>query len=299
MTTINVKFRRPDGITVDGALVTSGQVVFSVANRYSTADGEMMPIQLTAPVNTSIELAAGPWRADITLAAANIYTETRYVSVPGYGNIDIDALTEIDPATLTPSTPLVSEDHVALVALQAEVAAMDGGASNLAGINGMTDYMRIVNTSVDADAARSVLGAGQSSVEIGNTTGTAGDGGLLNDITDIVASKADDSATAHINNDETIGGTWTFTNAPTMGGYYTADQIDLAITTAVAAATITMTTALNGTPMFLFTSAGVYPPRPATGRPVIFRDPTVQPANDGDVLGGGGMVPGLDMWFGS
>jgi hypothetical protein len=51
------------------------------------------------------------------------------------------------------------------------------------------------------------------------------------------------------------------------------------------------------TPLFLNTSGGVYPPRPATPRPIIFTDPLVRPAANGSISGGGGMVPQLDLWL--
>ena len=186
-----------------------------------------------------------------------------------------------------------------LTQLETSVATLSGGASNLENITDMTSFMRGVNTAATAGDARGAIGAGVSDVTIGSTTGTAGDGGVVADIAATVTGKADDTATAHTAVDETVTGAWTFTTAPAMAGYYSAAELDTTINDAVAAATITMTSALNGTPLFLFTSNGVYPPRPATGRPVIFRDPTVQPANDGSVGGGGGMVPGLDIWFGS
>jgi hypothetical protein len=51
------------------------------------------------------------------------------------------------------------------------------------------------------------------------------------------------------------------------------------------------------TPLFLNTSGGVYPARPATPRPIIFTDPLVRPAATGSISGGGGMVPQLDLWL--
>lgn len=68
-------------------------------------------------------------------------------------------------------------------------------------------------------------------------------------------------------------------------------------------AAVSATADLTGVPWYLGTTAGSYPPRPATTRPVIFTDPNVMPANTGSTSGGGGMVPtgslpgGLsDMW---
>lgn len=51
------------------------------------------------------------------------------------------------------------------------------------------------------------------------------------------------------------------------------------------------------TPLFLNTTAGAYPARPATARPVVFIDPLVRPLPTGSAAGGGGMVPGLDLWL--
>lgn len=50
-------------------------------------------------------------------------------------------------------------------------------------------------------------------------------------------------------------------------------------------------TELAATPWLLGTTAGVYPPRPATSRAVWFTDKAVQPTNNGLITGGGGMVP--------
>lgn len=44
-------------------------------------------------------------------------------------------------------------------------------------------------------------------------------------------------------------------------------------------------------------ATGVYPARPATPRVVQFNNPAVQPSFDGQLTGGGGMVPDHDVWW--
>lgn len=66
----------------------------------------------------------------------------------------------------------------------------------------------------------------------------------------------------------------------------------------VAVATTADVTAANAhAPYELDTVAGVYPPRPATTQRVYFMDPLVQPTFDGQLTGGGGMVPDRDVWW--
>lgn len=45
------------------------------------------------------------------------------------------------------------------------------------------------------------------------------------------------------------------------------------------------------------TVGGVYPPRPATNQVLVFSDPAVKPAPTGSLSGGGGGVPGHDLWI--
>jgi hypothetical protein len=173
---------------------------------------------------------------------------------------------------------------------------MSGGATNLAGVTDMSPLMRLVNAATDTYTVRGILGAGISNVVVGVDTGNAADGAIVHALATTVAGKANSTAAADPNNPETINGNWLFAYQPTIPGFYTAMQVDAIIndvaTAAVNAATV-------GAPIVWFTSGGVYPPRLATGRPLFFRDPTVQPTNDGSIDGGGGMVPGLDIWFGS
>lgn len=72
-------------------------------------------------------------------------------------------------------------------------------------------------------------------------------------------------------------------------------------TSARTAADTANQTAVNArvdkSPYILDTVSGVYPPRPATTQHVTFNDPTVQPTFDGQLTGGGGMVPEWDEWF--
>jgi hypothetical protein len=253
-----------------------------------------------SPITVFIDAATPPYEMEMQLpdgdgGIRNVH-EYRVITA-AVDPTPWETFTQVDGPGGTPVPPDVVDAR--LTQLETSVATLSGGASNLANITDMTMFMRGVNAAATAGEARGAIGAGVSDVTIGSTTGTAGDGGVVADLAATVEGKADDAATAHTALDETVTGAWSFTTAPAMAGYYSAAELDTAISDAVAAATITMTSALNGTPMFLFTSAGVYPPRPATGRPVIFRDPTVQPANDGSVEGGGGMVENLDIWFGS
>lgn len=69
------------------------------------------------------------------------------------------------------------------------------------------------------------------------------------------------------------------------------EQVSTVVAAATAAATAAADAQLVTSPWLLGTTGGIYPPRPATTRPVWFVDPNVQPGNDGQVTGGGGMVP--------
>lgn len=67
-----------------------------------------------------------------------------------------------------------------------------------------------------------------------------------------------------------------------------ADEVDTNVAIAEGAAF---------TPLFMGSVNGAYPARPATPRPLVFTDPLVRPPPTGSISGGGGMVPGLDMWL--
>jgi hypothetical protein len=81
-----------------------------------------------------------------------------------------------------------------------------------------------------------------------------------------------------------------------------ADASALTAEIAARAAALTAAqTALNAridqTPYELESVAGAYPPRPNTPQHVHFMDPNVQPTFDGQLTGGGGMVPDWDVWW--
>lgn len=64
-----------------------------------------------------------------------------------------------------------------------------------------------------------------------------------------------------------------------------------------AAALTALAARIDQTPYELETVGGVYPPRPNTPQHVHFLDPAVQPSFDGQLTGGGGMVPDWDVWW--
>lgn len=186
---VQLLYRRPDGTTSGGVLITEGLVrVFSV-RRYDSAGGEMLPVAFTVAIGATVSVDPGTWGFELIkvpdgrggyLTGSNALT---YRTVPNSGGpYQIDDLDEVTPAgNGLPASP---EWQAQIDALQAQLNGLvvSGGGIPAPVDTVFTDattFGRARLKDVDAAAARAALGAGTSSLVIGTTTGTAGDGAVL------------------------------------------------------------------------------------------------------------------------
>lgn len=107
---------------------------------------------------------------------------------------------------------------------------------------------------------------------------------------------ASSTGAVHTTGDETVDGVKTFTSAPVVpDAAFTIDNVS-GLQAALDNATGGVT-GIASAPYMLIPINGVFPPRPNTTRHVFFVSATIQPTLDGVLTGGGGMVPGHDIWF--
>lgn len=102
--------------------------------------------------------------------------EFRIVTASG-SPVGWETFTQVSGPTGSPVLPGV--DQARLTALEAAVASLSGGSSNLASITDMSAPARTFNAQTSFANMRTTLGAGTSSVAIGTTAGTAADAAAL------------------------------------------------------------------------------------------------------------------------
>lgn len=106
MTTVNLKYRRPDGATTAGVLLTAsdGAVAISSVRRYDTTGGEMTRAAFLAVLGSSVFMDAGTWRFELISVADGRGDVLRgedavaYRVVPESGAFDVDDLAEVNPS---------------------------------------------------------------------------------------------------------------------------------------------------------------------------------------------------------
>jgi len=196
MTTIVL---RPSWVTEDGLepVLPSARYFIRPTNTYAGSSGGVLnifgpPILITGgPVTINLDASSGgpgPYEFQLRFrdGEGKEVVRSQFSTVPDTGSFNLESLPDLGP-TLGTSAPFSSADHDALVALQAQVNAMNGGATNLAGITDMSAFSRVANKAVDAAAWRAALVVGTSSLAIGTTTGTAADGGTVTALGSTVA----------------------------------------------------------------------------------------------------------------
>jgi hypothetical protein len=197
MTSINL---RPAWITEDGSepILPAARYYIRPLNTYASPDGQVLNIfgppipiagaQVTVTLDAS-STGAGPYQFQLRFRdiEGNDTVISQYSTVPDDGTFNLEDLVSLDPLTLTPAAPFTSADHDALVALIAQVGAMSGGATNLAGISDMSAFSRTANTKISAGTWRTQIGAGTSSLVTGTILGTAADGAALTTLSSTVA----------------------------------------------------------------------------------------------------------------
>lgn len=185
-----------------------------------------------------------------------------------------------------------------------------GGSSTpaLADITGMSTLgKQLVATLISGSPAtqtlmRGVIGAGtgSSNLVIGTTAGTAADAAATSTALGLRALNAD---VLHTSGDETKDGVLTLLDPPIIPPA-TADDNAISrgqVNTLLAPFNSSLAakadkTEIAMTPIRIYAVSGTYAARPATTRPVDFLG-SIPPAPTGVTSGGGGMVPGLDLWY--
>jgi hypothetical protein len=215
VTQVQLLYRRPDGVTPGGVLITEGLVKISSVRRYDSSGGEMTTVAWTSELGDTVTMDPGTWRFElyrVDNGRGGYLTgndAVQYKLVPASGTFQVDDLTEVDPITdsATSATP---EVLAMIAALQAQVNALviSGGGlppdATTFGIAGLK-Y-------ANAAAARTAIGV----APLGTTAGTAADGGTVAALSTTVAGKATDTAVVHNTGAETIAGVKTFSSAPVI-----------------------------------------------------------------------------------
>jgi hypothetical protein len=98
VTTVNLKYRRIDGVNLDGALLTSGLVEVTPLLRTDTTVGQLTTISQTFSVGATIVLAPGTYRFKLRASdgrGGRLVDESINRLVPATGTFDVDDLTEV------------------------------------------------------------------------------------------------------------------------------------------------------------------------------------------------------------
>lgn len=232
MTQVQLLYRRPDGVTPGGVLITSGLVKISSLHRYDSSGGEMTTVAWTSALGATVTMDPGTWRFELYrvdngrggyLAGSDA---VQHKLVPASGTFQVDDLTDVDPTTdsAVTSTP----EWLALY--QAQQAQIDSIVITGGGIPAPVDSVFTDATTfgkarikdANAAAARTALGV----APLGTTAGTAADG----------------STVVHNTGNETVAGIKTFSSAPVVpdGSWSIADTSGLqaALDSAVAAGSV-------------------------------------------------------------
>lgn len=168
MTTVNLKYRRIDGVAPEGALVTSGLVEVTPAYRTDTTQGQLTTITQTFVVGSSITLVGGTYLFKLRSSdghGGRLKDEGVYRLVPASGTFDVDDLAEV-----TPTVGSVTQSDVQAM-IDAAVAGLivgpggtptgtgPGGAFYIQDVQDSTATGRAVVKAADAAAGRTAIGA--------------------------------------------------------------------------------------------------------------------------------------------
>lgn len=282
--TLALRQIRHTPLRMDGSgapTVASGYYVYKPSKPYDDGTGRVERIGMQVNIDGASVIKDIPvtpadfsWAWEVTGHLIGQDKDTlEYVAVPAgtYATVlDFEDLVRLDPATLGPVSSATPALELRIQALEATPPGSAAGVSSFKGRTGAV--VPLVADPSDITATGILLAKAANGAAVLGIAGAAAASHTHAVPTDLVATGTP-SSTTFLRGD----GAWAAVSA-------TAD--------------------LTAVPWYLGTTAGSYPPRPATTRPVIFTDPNVMPANTGSTSGGGGMVPtgslpgGLsDMWI--
>jgi hypothetical protein len=184
MTTVNLKYRRIDGVNPEGTLVTSGLVEVTPAYRTDTTQGQLTTIADTFAVGSTITLAGGTYLFKLRASdghGGRLKDEGVYRLVPNTGTFDVDDLTEVTPSASGMSISDVQaliNTAVAGITAGAPTGTGPGGAFISNDVTDTTPVGRSVMKAVDATAGRTAIGAAAAANPVFTGTVTIPDGAL-------------------------------------------------------------------------------------------------------------------------
>lgn len=334
MTTVNLLYRRPDGLTTAGVPITKGSVRISAIRRYDTTQGEMTTAAIKVAIGTSVVLNPGTWLFELVqvsdgrggfLKGRDAVT---YRAVPASvpagvvkpdGSVDVDDLDEVDPtgadADLDPEWKAYIDAAIAGVSVGTPTGSGPGGSLAPLDIYGVNDVGSALmtptgaNTAARQASARGTIGAAPAASPsfTGNPTAptaTAGDNDTTVATTAFVQTAlaglspgtvAD--ATTSVKGKIKLAGDLAGTaDAPEVPGLDTLAALIAALTATVA--THTSQIAGISSPFIIETSPGVYPNRDVTSAGVMrVYIGVAAPPKGGTVSSGTFAVDGLDGWW--
>jgi hypothetical protein len=165
LTTVNLKYRRIDGVAPEGALVTSGLVEVTPAYRTDTGSGQLTTITQTFVVGSSITLAGGTYLFKLRASdghGGRLKDEGVYRLVPASGTFDVDDLTEVTPSASGMSISDVQaliDAAIAGIVAGSPTGSGPGGAFVIADVTDSTTVGKAVVKAVDAAAGRTAISA--------------------------------------------------------------------------------------------------------------------------------------------
>lgn len=154
MTQVNLKYRRIDGVSLDGALITTGTVTITPIARRDTTAGQMTTADLDVSLAASppsVQLAGGTYKMRVRGPGVD-FSEYRLVPASG-GPFDVDDLDEVTPsgdAALAPEWKAY---------IDAAIAGVSVGSTTPASIVGSTAIGQALITAASQSSARSTIGA--------------------------------------------------------------------------------------------------------------------------------------------
>ena len=157
MTQVYLKYRRIDGDSLDGSLVTSGAVTITPLARRDTTSGQMTTAELTVSLGLaapSVVLAAGTYQFRVRAPGLD-NTEIRLVPGSG-GPFDVDDLDEVAP------TGEAALDPEWKAYIDAAIAGVSVGSTTPAGITGSTAIGQALIVAASQSSARSTIAAAAS-----------------------------------------------------------------------------------------------------------------------------------------
>ena len=189
MPTVNLKYRRPDGLNVEGVALVEGDGVVEINSyrRYDTSTGEMTRIAFTAPIGASVLLAGGSWTFELvgvsngkggylTGSDAKI---TRLVPNSG-GPYDVDDLDEVEPSGtgLEPEWKAYIDLAVAGITGGTPGGTGPGGAFVIDDVSDASAVGQLVVKAADQAAGRAAIGAAAAANAVFTGTFTTADAAI-------------------------------------------------------------------------------------------------------------------------